>query len=363
MVSSGELVLNVKDFGAKGDGVTDDTAAIQAAIYALGYAGGVLYFPKGIYLISDTLNVGNGTASAVSTQNAITLQGAGAANTGAAVYDGGFGTMIRYIGSTEKPMIHVRGPINAPRILDISLDGNMMASIGVRATNALGFKYRPCAIRDTTQIGILMDSWPSMTVSGTKNNMSCDIADGWINLGNSPYAVCIKLSGDIDGGDTNMSRLHNLHLLYSGTNGRALLLGFCDSNLFDTINCYRQGADNGSAYSVIFDGTEQVGYPAQNTFINFSATSDDVAVYGTIGDNIFYNYQTGDGGAVPDHPNLRGVTQDGHHFGSFDFANLKSSNDLETTGSGNGLIVKTPDGTKRYRIYVSNAGALSAQLL
>lgn len=44
--------ISVKDFGAVGDGVTDDTAAIQAAIeYASD--GGELWFPKGSYSISE----------------------------------------------------------------------------------------------------------------------------------------------------------------------------------------------------------------------------------------------------------------------------------------------------------------------
>ena len=53
--------INVKtQFGAKGDGLSDDTAAIRAAIEAPGprwlAQSRVLYFPKGTYLISDTLD-------------------------------------------------------------------------------------------------------------------------------------------------------------------------------------------------------------------------------------------------------------------------------------------------------------------
>lgn len=41
--------INVRDFGAKGDGVNDDTTAIQTAINCLPQ-GGRLYFPEGTYL-------------------------------------------------------------------------------------------------------------------------------------------------------------------------------------------------------------------------------------------------------------------------------------------------------------------------
>jgi hypothetical protein len=49
---------NVKDpqFGAVGDGVTDDTAAIQAAVNAAKR----VYFPPGIYLISSPIDLPNG---------------------------------------------------------------------------------------------------------------------------------------------------------------------------------------------------------------------------------------------------------------------------------------------------------------
>lgn len=46
--------VSVHEFGAVGDGVTDDTAAIQRAINAIGAAGGgTVLFPSGTYLVSN----------------------------------------------------------------------------------------------------------------------------------------------------------------------------------------------------------------------------------------------------------------------------------------------------------------------
>lgn len=76
-LDAGGAVLNVKhpDFGAMGDGRTDDTAAIQAALRAAGAGrmstqprGGVyilsetpVFFPAGHYRISEPLSIGGGT--------------------------------------------------------------------------------------------------------------------------------------------------------------------------------------------------------------------------------------------------------------------------------------------------------------
>ena len=46
-------------FGAKGDGVTDDTEAIQTALEYVQDNGGQLYFPAGTYLVSSTLYAKN----------------------------------------------------------------------------------------------------------------------------------------------------------------------------------------------------------------------------------------------------------------------------------------------------------------
>lgn len=60
------IFRNVKDFGARGDGVTDDTAAIQRAVTQGNRCGpsacesstntpAIVYFPEGTYLISSSI--------------------------------------------------------------------------------------------------------------------------------------------------------------------------------------------------------------------------------------------------------------------------------------------------------------------
>ncbi|SPQ22989.1 a8ef266c-8802-41e8-87ee-6caa1a908fce [Thermothielavioides terrestris] len=49
-------VISVKDHGAKGDGVSDDTAAIEAAL-ALATTSNLIYFPAGSYLATSTITI------------------------------------------------------------------------------------------------------------------------------------------------------------------------------------------------------------------------------------------------------------------------------------------------------------------
>src|SRR5579872_4770601 len=70
-----------QDYGATGNGTTDDTAAVQAAITAVASGGsnptGVLLFPQGTYKISSALTLGSyielrGMGSGVSVINQVT---------------------------------------------------------------------------------------------------------------------------------------------------------------------------------------------------------------------------------------------------------------------------------------------------
>ena len=76
-------VYNVRDYGATGDGTTDDTVAVQAAISAANNAGGgVVYVPAGNYRLTATINVysrisirGDGDQVSVLSQTGTTATG------------------------------------------------------------------------------------------------------------------------------------------------------------------------------------------------------------------------------------------------------------------------------------------------
>jgi len=66
-------IYNVKDFGAKGDGVADDTIAIKSALAFIATRnGGILNFPEGDYVVGATAS-----RRAIALPSGITIQGIG----------------------------------------------------------------------------------------------------------------------------------------------------------------------------------------------------------------------------------------------------------------------------------------------
>lgn len=118
----GEMV-SVKAYGATGDGTTNDTAAIQAAIdYVYGAGGGTVYFPPGTYRVTSIVR--NWT-------NPITVNIKGS---------GKRSTVLRKFGSDATPVLDFSGIASMlepySEISDLEIDGNNVANVnGLRATN------------------------------------------------------------------------------------------------------------------------------------------------------------------------------------------------------------------------------------
>jgi hypothetical protein len=71
-IANSNLDISVKDFGAVGNGIVDDTKAIQSAIDAVSESGGgVVFFPSGIYKVS----INPGKSKAITIRANIILKG------------------------------------------------------------------------------------------------------------------------------------------------------------------------------------------------------------------------------------------------------------------------------------------------
>ena len=110
------LVLSARDFGAKGDGVTDDTAAIQAALDAAEAAGGaVVRLEAGTYVVSGS---GKASAGCLQIGSNVVLAGDGQDETVIKLADGSRGDIT---GIIRTPSSQVTGNV---AIRDMTIDGN-----------------------------------------------------------------------------------------------------------------------------------------------------------------------------------------------------------------------------------------------
>ena len=141
--------ISVKDFGAIGDGTTNDTTAIQNAIntVTLGTAtGSCIYFPKGTYLVSGLTITAPGTVNPTLGQNSIALKGDYAILKGSAACTKILSVAGTYNGTTGSFANGVR--IEGLQ-LDMSLMANAATTYGLYITNSYNSVYQNITVIST----------------------------------------------------------------------------------------------------------------------------------------------------------------------------------------------------------------------
>jgi hypothetical protein len=133
--------VNVLDFGAKGDGVNDDTAEIQSAVTSLAASGGTVYVPEGIYVVSAPITVPSGVA--------IVGDGIGVTR---------FSATLAF--TADQPVFYANAA-NITRFENFSILGNTNgtngAGTGVHCKTGFGNQIRSVFISNTTQAGIRLE--------------------------------------------------------------------------------------------------------------------------------------------------------------------------------------------------------------
>jgi len=130
-------VVSVKDFGATGNGTTDDTAAIQAAINA----STSVYFPIGTYSVTSLWIGTNGTALYGAGSGGVTIKARSAVN-----------KLIRCQYTSDDS--NIAAVLNNISIAGITIDGNSLANIGLFTSVAISENFiRDVIITNTLVTG------------------------------------------------------------------------------------------------------------------------------------------------------------------------------------------------------------------
>jgi hypothetical protein len=150
--------FNVKDYGAKGDGVTDDEAAIEAAMVAAGTSPwSTLYLPAGTYMVSSGFNMpsqvrwlGDGPTKTFIKANSGFVQSSGAdPRRYALLFSNGVVNNVTFEDLTIDPNGEMNGYLNEPvymrfdsdiRFINVTINAKGYGTADFHGSNRLSFE-------------------------------------------------------------------------------------------------------------------------------------------------------------------------------------------------------------------------------
>jgi hypothetical protein len=242
-------VVSVKDFGAVGNGVADDTAAIQAAINAVkSFGGGTVYFPTGDYLITQTLIINSPY---------ITLRGEGGGVDGNQPFQDTWANIVSkaatrlvWNGAAVAAMVlisptDVASPVSSPLqgggFDGIMFDANNIAQTGVKILSTRCARYANSSVVRHTVWGMILGVTNNDLYdggSGTNTSISlCDFDNICVTTASLPgnTAKSVLMYGNGLKGGVNQCVFTNNQWYNSSYLGRNVEIENSDDNIF--ISC------------------------------------------------------------------------------------------------------------------------------
>ncbi|MEY5003504.1 MAG: hypothetical protein RL678_1313, partial [Pseudomonadota bacterium] len=206
-------VVSVKDFGAVGDGVTDDTAAIQATMNAvLAAGGGTVYFPRGVYRVTSlSLSWGASIVSMV-------FAGEGQA-----------ATEIKKIGAATTPVLSLIGTLGDGRyseVRDLTINANSVANYGIQLDLVARTVFRSVRVVSATSVGIysggsLINTFYDCNLVGNLYGYQCRKV-GLVRCNMVQFfggSIRNNTNWGMDVGDTSGLNLYGVDIEQNGTAG------------------------------------------------------------------------------------------------------------------------------------------------
>lgn len=290
-------IYNVMQFGAAGDGITDDTAAIQEAIDAAAAAdGGIVLLPPLQFNISSTLNL---------IVSNVHLQGSG----GDTTHDTPSpttGTIINWAGAVGGTVISMRSPSGAllaaqcrMAVHNLTIECGNSAAVGLEILSARSCDVKDVFIHNPTTMAVSLGVVASLAESrDTQHN---HIRNVTIRLYGTPSADGIVFDGDALS-NTSLNVITNVFVLHQ--DGTAYKLANADNNVFVGCRCFRKSGGNGDGVALL-GGASLVQTARSNMFIHLTAGDGGIHSYGTETytspslDNMILGYDTGNSAFPP----------------------------------------------------------------
>ncbi len=302
LVNNGDFItkgpwVDVRAYGAVGDGSHDDTAAIQYAINSIAATGGTVFLPIGTFRITSTITIAT---------SSIRFVGAGSYGTADAGVSSK-GTTLVWAGSANGTMLSVSAVSGASNnalkrvtVADLSLNCAESAGYGLSIRSSQFGEFRNLFL--TACINTAVDMNVVATLGEARDNSKNEFANISIRQidGVAASATSTSLDGD-SGANTSNNNFTNISIVHK--NGKALYLGSADNNRFYGITINR--AAGGSALGVELMGNNDEALSARNNYFYYlSAGAGGITARATgyaspAADNWVFGYETSNGEGAP----------------------------------------------------------------